>query len=94
MKNNCKCFHLESVNLISGAKNGSIIQTCKGVFLKVDRYLIHVENGHVGEWTIPESAGKVVKIWMPKTGEGPCFAAIQNLETLGESVTVNTECEL
>lgn len=90
----CKHFHEESINTILNAKNGSIIQTCKGLFLKVDNYIIHVENGNVGEWTSPMNAGKVVKIWTPKLGEGPCFSAIKNFETLGVRHENKSACEL
>ena len=92
-KHNCKHFHLDSVNMITTAKNGSLIRTCKGLFLKVDNYLINVDNGNVGGWRSAMDVGKVYKIWTPKVHEGPCLAAIKNFETLGVRIEDKSTCE-
>lgn len=88
------CFNLKSIDLINNAANGSIITTCKGMFLKIDKYLVRIENGIVGEWTNALSAGKVTHIWSPKSDEGPCMAAIKyHAKTDATKVTDTGECE-
>ena len=84
-----KCFNAESIEKIKAAPNGSIITTCRGTFLKCDNYLIHVENGVIGEWTTILSVGKIKNIWSPESGTGPCGAAIRNIEK--QQTTLATE---
>lgn len=87
------CFNLKSIDLITTAPNGSIITTCKGTFLKVDKYLVHIENGTIGGWTSAHSAGKVTHIWSPKPGEGPCMAAIKHHAKTDTTAVDSGTCE-
>lgn len=90
------CFNLKSIELIENAPNGSIITTCKGTYLKAGKYLVHIENGQVGDWTDAHDAGKVTHIWSPRPNndEGPCLAALKcHAKTDETKVDDQGECE-